>query len=120
MAVGPQEVLGFTDNEFLEFGISTIGDKARLRQRCRLHTSEFTIANYLECLKTTPKRIYLHKGARCAFNRKSFKVERMLSVKFAGEYGMDDGGPRREFMRLALREIKDCIFEGEEKKYAQM
>lgn len=52
-------------------------------------------------------------GARRGFNRKKFQNKCKLSVKFSGEYGIDDGGPSREFMRLTLKAIRDSpIFEG--------
>lgn len=54
-------------------------------------------------------------GARRGFMRKKFNNMCKLSVKFSGEFGIDDGGPSREFMRLALKAIRDSpIFEGNE------
>lgn len=54
-------------------------------------------------------------GARRGFTRKKFRAECKLSIKFSGEYGIDEGGPSREFMRLALKAIHESpIFEGEE------
>ena len=48
-----------------------------------------------------------------AFQRKSFDYGANLCVRFAGEDGIDDGGPSREFMRLALIGISSLpIFEG--------
>ncbi|XP_046569799.1 uncharacterized protein LOC124278095 [Haliotis rubra] len=55
----------------------------------------------------------LLSGAKRGFQRASFKEESQLSVRFSGENGIDDGGPSREIMRLALRELRDsCIFTG--------
>ena len=52
-------------------------------------------------------------GARRGFARSTFHNERRLTVRFSGEAGMDDGGPTREFMRLALKALRDSpIFEG--------
>ena len=52
-------------------------------------------------------------GARRGFSRSSFRDERRLTVRFSGEAGVDDGGPTREFMRLALKALRDSpIFEG--------
>ena len=54
-------------------------------------------------------------GALRAFTRKSFQPKALLDVKFIGEDGYDEGGPLREFMRLALRAIAELpIFEGPE------
>lgn len=54
-------------------------------------------------------------GARRGFTRATFVDERVLSVRFSGEGGIDDGGPTREFMRLALKGLRDSrIFEGPE------
>ena len=48
-------------------------------------------------------------GALRGFNKKSFKLTSGLNVKFAGEYGIDAGGPSREFLTLLCRSIKDSI-----------
>lgn len=54
-------------------------------------------------------------GARRGFSRKKFRPVCKLHVKFSGEYGIDEGGPSREFMRLTLKAIRDSpILEGEE------
>ena len=49
-------------------------------------------------------------GARRAIKRPSFDPERPLSLKFMDDGGssegaVDEGGPRREFFTLALREL---------------
>lgn len=49
---------------------------------------------------------------RC-FNKLRFNPLAKLSVKFAGEDGIDNGGLSREFARLAVRAISKLqIFEG--------
>ena len=54
-------------------------------------------------------------GAYRAFARRSFDVWASLDVKFAGEEGVDDGGPMREFLRLASIAVQNLkIFGGEE------
>ncbi|XP_046564288.1 G2/M phase-specific E3 ubiquitin-protein ligase-like [Haliotis rubra] len=56
-------------------------------------------------------------GGIRAFNRPSFNPENGLSVKFAGEYAIDDGGPSREFLRLLMKEISSLpIFTGDDTK----
>ena len=55
------------------------------------------------------------EGAKMAFRRSSFNVMREVDVHFAGEYGIDKGGPTREFMRLLVAEISSLpIFIGPE------
>ncbi|XP_053374839.1 G2/M phase-specific E3 ubiquitin-protein ligase-like [Mercenaria mercenaria] len=50
-----------------------------------------------------------------AFRRSSFEIKSNLYVKFSGERGVDHGGPRREFFRLAIRELQNSnLFEGPE------
>ncbi|XP_048255487.1 G2/M phase-specific E3 ubiquitin-protein ligase-like isoform X2 [Haliotis rufescens] len=62
------------------------------------------------------RRNVMSGGIR-AFNRPSFNPENGLSVKFAGEYAIDDGGPSREFLRLLMKEISSLpIFTGDETK----
>jgi hypothetical protein len=56
-------------------------------------------------------------GAFRAFNRKTFDPERLLSVRFSGEDGIDTGGLTREFMRLAMSSTRNLpIFEGDERR----
>lgn len=53
-------------------------------------------------------------GATRGFSRKLFKNECRLNVRFSGELGIDDGGPSREFMRLAPMAIQDSpIWKGD-------
>ncbi|XP_052215909.1 uncharacterized protein LOC127834252 isoform X10 [Dreissena polymorpha] len=48
-------------------------------------------------------------------NRKKINFKSSLYVKFSGEIGEDQGGPRREFFRLALKALQDSgFFEGPE------
>ncbi|ELT98749.1 hypothetical protein CAPTEDRAFT_204358 [Capitella teleta] len=47
--------------------------------------------------------------ARPAFARSTFRPEAPLSVKFLEEPGIDTGCLRREFMTLALRQIRDSV-----------
>ncbi|XP_069119352.1 uncharacterized protein [Argopecten irradians] len=59
-------------------------------------------------------------GARRAINRKSFCPLRKMSVKFTDDIGspegaVDEGGPKRELLRLLLKNIQfSNIFEGQE------
>ena len=54
-------------------------------------------------------------GALRAFSRSTFDCRRPLNVRFSGEAGIDEGGPAREFMRLALHGISESsIFTGPE------
>ncbi|XP_069109663.1 uncharacterized protein [Argopecten irradians] len=59
-------------------------------------------------------------GARRAINRKSFCPWRKMSVKFTDDIGspegaVDEGGPKRELLRLLLKNIQfSNIFEGQE------
>jgi len=54
-------------------------------------------------------------GGFRAFKRKTFDDRRPLSVLFAGEDGIDTGGLRRDFMRLAISAVKNLpIFSGSE------
>ena len=54
-------------------------------------------------------------GAYRALQRPQFDPFRLLSVKFAGEDGVDSGGLTREFFRLAMQAIQSsALFHGEE------
>ncbi len=45
-------------------------------------------------------------GALRCFMRNSFEPKACLDVKFAGEIGMDEGGPTRDLMSLLVEQIK--------------
>lgn len=51
------------------------------------------------------RRSCLFSDALRQFSRKTFDVTKMLNVIFVGESGSDEGGPRREFLHLLLKEI---------------
>ena len=57
-------------------------------------------------------------GARRAIHRKSFNPKTRISVKFTDDIGVaegavDEGGPKREFLRMLMRSIQFLhIFEG--------
>ncbi|KAK3099883.1 hypothetical protein FSP39_011220 [Pinctada imbricata] len=45
--------------------------------------------------------------------RPAFKLNAKIYIKFSGEIGQDYGGPRREFFRLAMKELAmSTMFEG--------
>lgn len=50
------------------------------------------------------RRRYLFGDALRAFAKPSFNVSKMLKVTFIGEASVDDGGPRREFFSLLMKE----------------
>ena len=52
-------------------------------------------------------------GGFRGFMRKTFNPCHKLSVRFSGEAAIDDGGPTREFLRLALYQIEMKLFYGE-------
>ena len=52
------------------------------------------------------------EGAAIAWASPRFNPLQKLSVRFIGENGIDDGGPSREFLRLAMTAIKDSPLMG--------
>ncbi|XP_052694514.1 G2/M phase-specific E3 ubiquitin-protein ligase-like [Crassostrea angulata] len=51
------------------------------------------------------------------FCTEKFMAEHPLFVRFAGEKGIDDGGPSREFMRIIIQAVSESsIFEGESRR----
>ena len=40
-----------------------------------------------------------------AFSRPTFNVSKLLKVVFVGEPSVDEGGPRREFFQLIIKEL---------------
>ena len=52
------------------------------------------------------RRPHLFEDALSAFSKPSFNVAKVLKVRFVGEAAtVDDGGPRREFLSLLVKEI---------------
>ena len=50
------------------------------------------------------RRSHLFSDAMRAFSRATFNVSKMLKVVFVGEPSVDDGGLRREFFQLLMKE----------------
>ncbi len=51
------------------------------------------------------RRSNLRSDTMRAFSRPTFNVSKLLKVIFVGEPSVDDGGPRREFFQLIMKEI---------------
>ena len=51
-------------------------------------------------------------GGLRAFKRQNFNPNNKLNVRFIGEQAIDNGGPTKEFLRLALREVERRFFDG--------
>ena len=60
------------------------------------------------------RRSNLVEDTIIAFSRPTFDVSKMLQVTFIPEGSVDDGGPRREFFQLAIKEFmkKSSLFIG--------
>ncbi|XP_050396773.1 uncharacterized protein LOC126815252 [Patella vulgata] len=89
-SVGPQEVLTLTDSEFNFLGVSAIGDRARLSQRCRTYLNDcetfignfagervpskllnedlFSLDGYFSEIKSNPVRLYLYAKTTTIIN----------------------------------------------------
>ena len=50
------------------------------------------------------RRSHLFSDAACAFSRPNFNVSKLLKVVFVGEPSVDEGGPRRDFFQLLMKE----------------
>ena len=50
------------------------------------------------------RRKLLYSDAFKAFSQPSFNVSKMLKVTLIGEGAVDDGGPRREFFSILMRD----------------
>ena len=49
-------------------------------------------------------KLLVLEAAFCAFSAERFNVNCGMSIRFAGESGIDNGGPSREFIRLCMDE----------------
>lgn len=59
------------------------------------------------------KRSRIFDDTLAAFSDIKFNPHKLLKVRFAGESAVDDGGPRREFFRLACQQIlSSSLFAG--------
>ena len=60
-------------------------------------------------------------GAKRAFGKQRFNTRAQLDVKFIGEDAIDTGGPTRELMRIARKELPSLqIFAGEHAKILRL
>ena len=59
-------------------------------------------------------------GGLRAFARKNFNPANKLSVRFAGEPGIDNGGPTRDFLRLAMTAIEERYFTPDTPKHIKL
>ena len=50
------------------------------------------------------RRSHLITDAIRAFSKSTFNASKMLKVVFVGEPSVDEGGPRREFFQLAMKD----------------
>ncbi|XP_070577460.1 G2/M phase-specific E3 ubiquitin-protein ligase-like isoform X2 [Ptychodera flava] len=70
------------------------------------------------CCYFNISRNHFWEGAMRGFKRKSYSPYNRMKVKFTDDIGQDEGavdtgGPKREFLRLLMRHLKDSlIFEG--------
>lgn len=72
------------------------------------HQRRVITATNEECFQRIHvRRSNLFHDAFRAFSRSTFDISKMLKVCFIGDASIDDGGPRREFFSLLLREIFD-------------
>ena len=60
------------------------------------------------------RRSHIWQDAVRAFSRTSFDPHKCIRITFIGEEAVDDGGPRREFLSLAVQELAEDgnIFQG--------
>lgn len=61
-------------------------------------------SNEEDCQRIHVRRTHLFTDAVRAFSKPCFNVSKMLKVVFIGEASVDEGGPRREFFRLLMKE----------------
>lgn len=57
-----------------------------------------------DCQRIHIRRSHLFSDAMRAFSRPTFNVSKMLKVIFIGDTSVDEGGPRREFFQLLMKE----------------
>ena len=74
--------------------------------------------NLQESCRFNISRADVLDGFRRGLRRKTFNAKKKMSVKFTDDFGnsegaVDQGGPSRELLRLAIRKIQNsAIFEG--------
>ena len=89
-------------------------DGSPIRRVLTEHTRRFLVQDVeAPQQRINVRRSNLLEDALCQFRRHNLDVERRFSVRFLGEPAVDTGGPRREFFRLFLQEMKTtaCLFE---------
>ena len=81
---------------------ATVAKHAMLQHQSRVMTS----LDDKDCYQRIHvRRSHLVMDTMKAFSKATFDVSKILKVIFVGEPCVDEGGPRREFFQLALKEI---------------
>ena len=105
---------------FTQMGTPTIWRKTENELPENLADALFEITCKAEENQTDSKNIInvtrdnVLDGAFRAVTRATFHPADKLSVRFAGEFGIDDGGLTRDFLTCAIAEIEQKLFYGHE------
>ncbi|XP_052089220.1 myb-like protein X [Mytilus californianus] len=103
----------------------TAGSLASVRQEEDAHVDvrellqtwkikEIDLDNFQKIVVSRQPRSLWEHSLRC-FNRENFKLNHTLKVEFRNECGEDEGGLRREYLEILLRQmLKSSYFEGEQ------
>lgn len=78
----------------------------------RLETIKDDIDDPAQTIRVTRNKESLFKHALHCFQRGSFDIKKVLKVEFRNESGQDEGGLRREFFEILLKQIiSSSLFE---------
>lgn len=90
------------------------GDSIVLKHVIQQHQSKVITSKDDEDIRRIHiRRSHLFSDALRQFSKANFDVSKMLQVRFVGEAAVDEGGPRREFFHLLMKEVfQSYLFSG--------
>lgn len=85
-----------------------------IQQARRDHIPEFNSTSEDSTTYIQVRRKYVWKDTLRAFKQPRFTTRKRLKIEFIGESAIDDGGPRREYFRLGMHELRQnsALFQG--------
>lgn len=85
-----------------------------IRQARRDHLPDFDVTSEDSTTCIQVRRKHIWKDTLRAIKQPGFTTRKWLKIEFVGESAIDDGGPRREYFRLGMHELRQnsALFQG--------
>lgn len=105
--MGPNQYLIF---HLIIFNAERKNDPIVLKHVIQQHQTKVISSKDDDVQRIHIRRSSLFTDALRQFSRANFDVSKMLQVRFVGEEAVDEGGPRREFFHLLMKEMHVHVY----------